>query len=44
LYDGELYPINITDAEYEQRYHINDKAFNLSIEAELSFPDKAQRL
>ena len=44
MYDDELVAINITDTEYQQRYHINDKAFNLTIEAELSFPDKVQRL
>jgi hypothetical protein len=44
IYDDALYTVNITDSEYEQRYHINDKAFNLTIEAELSFPDKVQRL
>ena len=44
LYDDALYTVNIMDTEYEQRYHINDKAFNLTIEAELSFPDKVQRL
>jgi hypothetical protein len=44
LYDDALYTVNITDTEYQQRYHINDKAFNLTIEAEISFPDKVQRL
>ena len=44
LYDDALYTVNIMDTQYEQRYHINDKAFNLTIEAELSFPDKVQRL
>ena len=44
VYDDSLYTVNLINSEYEQRYHINDKAFNLTIEAELSFPDKVQRL
>ena len=42
MYDTALIPVNITTSDYEQRYHINDKVFNLAIEIEHSFIDKAQ--
>jgi hypothetical protein len=44
MYDTELIPINVRTSDYEQRYHINDKVFNLTLEVEHSFIDKAQAL
>jgi hypothetical protein len=44
MYDTELIPINIITSDYEQKYHINDKVFNLTLEVEHSFIDKAQVL
>lgn len=44
MYDTELIPINVRTSDYEQRYHINDKVFNLTLEVEHSFIDKAQVL
>jgi RNAse (barnase) inhibitor barstar len=44
MYDTELIPINIVTSDYEQKYHINDKVFNLTLEVEHSFIDKAQVL
>ena len=44
IYDTELIPINIRTSDYEQKYHINDKVFNLTLEVEHSFIDKAQVL
>ena len=44
MYDTELIPINVRTSDYEQRYHINDKVFNLTLEVEHSFIYKAQVL
>jgi hypothetical protein len=44
MYDTQLIPINIITSDYEQKYHINDKVFNLTLEVEHSFIDKAQVL
>jgi len=44
MYDTALVPINISTSDYEQRYHVNDKVFNLTLEVEHSFVDKAQIL
>jgi hypothetical protein len=44
MYDTQLIPINIRTSEYEQKYHINDKVFNLTLQVEHSFIDKAQVL
>jgi hypothetical protein len=44
MFDTQLIPINVRTSEYEQKYHINDKAFNLTLEVEHSFIDKAQAL
>jgi hypothetical protein len=44
MYDTEIIPINIITSDYEQKYHINDKVFNLTLEVEHSFIDKAQVL
>jgi hypothetical protein len=44
MYDTALVPINIATSDYEQRYHVNDKVFNLTLEVEHSFVDKAQIL
>jgi hypothetical protein len=44
MFDTQLIPINVRTSEYEQKYHINDKVFNLTLEVEHSFIDKAQAL
>jgi hypothetical protein len=44
MYDTQLIPINIRTNAYEQKYHINDKVFNLTLEVENSFIDKSQLL
>jgi len=44
MYDGSLKAINIATSEYEQRYHVNDKVFNLTLEVEHTFADKSQRI
>ena len=44
MYDGVLKAVNITSTQYEERKHINDKAFNLTLEITTSIPDKSQRL
>jgi len=44
MYDTALIPINVRTSDYEQKYHINDKVFNLTLEVEHSFIDKAQVL
>jgi hypothetical protein len=44
MYDTQLIPINIRTSDYEQKYHINDKVFNLTLQVEHSFIDKAQVL
>lgn len=44
LWDGTtLQAINITNAMYEEKKWINDKMFNLQLDIEFSFVDKAQR-
>lgn len=44
LWDGSiLQAINITNANYEQKKHINDKMFNLQLDCVFSFVDKKQR-
>jgi hypothetical protein len=42
--DGVLKAMNILNTDYAIKTLINDKVFNLTIEAELSFTDKVQRL
>ncbi len=44
MYDGSLKAVNIATSNYEQRYHVNDKVFNLELEVEHTFADKSQRL
>jgi hypothetical protein len=44
MFDTQLIPINVRTSAYEQKYHINDKVFNLTLEVEHSFIDKAQAL
>ena len=44
MYDGVLKAVNITSTQYEERKHINDKAFNLTLEITTSIADKSQRL
>ena len=44
MFDTQLIPINVRTSEYEQKYHINNKVFNLTLEVEHSFIDKAQAL
>ena len=44
MYDGVLKAVNITSTQYEERKHINDKAFNLTLEITTSLVDKSQRL
>ena len=44
MYDTQLIPINVSTSEYEQKYHVNDKVFNLTLEVEHSFIDKSQAL
>jgi len=44
MYDGTLKAVNILTSQYEQKTHINDKAFNLTLEVTTSIPDKSQRL
>ena len=41
---GVLKSINVINSEYESKRTINDKVFNLTIDVELSFTDKVQRL
>jgi len=43
MYDGSLKAVNIKTSEYERRYHVNDKVFNLTLEVEISYNDKSQR-
>ena len=42
--DGVLKAMNILNTDYAIKTLINDKVFNLTIEGELSFTDKVQRL
>jgi hypothetical protein len=42
--NGVLKAINITNTDYAIKTLVNDKVFNLTIECELSFVDKVQRL
>jgi hypothetical protein len=44
LDDGVLKAINITNTDYSVKTLLNDKVFNLTIECDLSFVDKVQRL
>ena len=44
MYDGVLKAVNITSTQYEERKHINDKVFNLTLEITTSIADKSQRL
>jgi len=44
LDDGVLKAINITNSDYSVKTLLNDKVFNLTIECDLSFVDKVQRL
>ena len=44
MYDGSLKAVNILTSQYEQKTHIVDKAFNLTLEVTTSIPDKSQRL
>ena len=39
-----LKAINIVNSDYETKYQVNDKIFNLTIQVEHSFTDKTQRL
>ena len=39
MYDGSLKAVNIKTSEYERRYHVNDKVFNLTLEVEVSYND-----
>ena len=41
---GVLKSVNVINSEYETKRVINDKVFNLTIDVELSFTDKVQRL
>lgn len=43
MYDGTLKAVNIKTSEYERKYHVNDKVFNLTLEVEVSAMDKSQR-
>jgi hypothetical protein len=43
MYDGTLKAVNIRTSEYERKYHVNDKVFNLTLEVEVSAMDKSQR-
>jgi hypothetical protein len=43
MYDGTLKAVNIRTSEYERKYHVNDKVFNLILEVEVSAMDKSQR-
>jgi hypothetical protein len=42
--DGVLKALNITSTDYAIKTTLNDKLFNLTIECEMSFVDKVQRL
>jgi hypothetical protein len=44
MYDGTLKAVNIQTSQYEQKTHVVDKAFNLTLEVTTSIPDKSQRL
>lgn len=44
LDSGVLKSINIVNSDYETKKTINDKLFNLTIDCEISFTDKVQRL
>jgi hypothetical protein len=41
---GVLKSVNVLNSDYESKKTINDKVFNLTIDVELSFTDKVQRL
>ena len=41
---GVLKSVNVINSDYESKKTINDKLFNLTIDVELSFTDKVQRL
>ena len=42
--NGVLKAMNITSTDYAIKTTLNDKLFNLTIECEMSFVDKVQRL
>lgn len=44
MYDGTLKAVNIQTSQYEQKTHLVDKVFNLTLEVTTSIPDKSQRL
>jgi hypothetical protein len=41
---GVLKSVNVLNSDYESKKTINDKVFNLTIDVEISFTDKVQRL
>lgn len=44
LDDGILKAVNIVNSDYEVKYQVNEKMFNINIQVEHSFTDKTQRL